>query len=59
MTVGELGTEPSQLEKALQELLELAALWRASILLDEADIFLERRYAAMADGDAMIGISEN
>jgi len=37
-------------------LLELAALWRASILLDEADIFLERRSKSDILRNAMVGI---
>jgi len=56
VTVGELGTQPEQLEKALQNLLELAALWNASILLDEADIFLERRSRNDILRNAMVGI---
>jgi len=56
VTVGELGTQPEQLEKALTNLLELAALWNASILLDEADIFLERRSRNDILRNAMVGI---
>lgn len=56
VTVGELGTEPAQLEKSLGNLLELAALWNASILLDEADIFLERRSRNDILRNAMVGI---
>jgi len=56
VTVGELGTEPGQLEKSLGNLLELAALWNASLLLDEADIFLERRSRNDILRNAMVGI---
>jgi len=56
VTVGELGTEPLQLEKSLSNLLELAALWNASLLLDEADIFLERRSRNDILRNAMVGI---
>lgn len=43
VTVGELGTDPERLEDKLVEVLELAAMWKAVLLIDEADIFLERR----------------
>eukprot|EP01127_Copromyxa_protea_P003710 TRINITY_DN134_c0_g1_i2.p1 TRINITY_DN134_c0_g1~~TRINITY_DN134_c0_g1_i2.p1 ORF type:complete len:630 (-),score=84.57 TRINITY_DN134_c0_g1_i2:43-1932(-) len=56
VTVGELGTKPDQLEKNLANLLELAALWNCSILLDEADIFLERRSKNDILRNAMVGI---
>ena len=42
---GELGAEPKEVEKTLQEILELSKLWRAVILIDEADVFLEERSA--------------
>lgn len=43
VTVGELGTTPAQLEAKLTEVLELASCWHATILLDEADVFLAKR----------------
>jgi len=43
VTVGELGVTPDVLEKNLQNILELAGIWGSAILLDEADIFLEKR----------------
>lgn len=57
VTVGELGTDPVQLESKLREILEVASVWKSEIfnfplinsinigviLIDEADIFLERR----------------
>ena len=42
---GELGANPEQVEKTLQEVLELSKLWKAVILIDEADVFLEQRSA--------------
>ncbi len=56
ITVGELGTNPEQLEKRLQRLLATAARWNAVILLDEADVFLERRSAADVMRNAMVSI---
>ena len=43
---GELGVNPQEVEKTLEEVLELSKLWRAVILIDEADVFLESRKAS-------------
>ena len=56
ITVGELGTTPESLEKNLQEILELSAIWGCGILLDEADIFLEKRSKKDILRNAMVGI---
>merc|ERR1712137_839406 len=56
ITVGELGTTPDSLERNLQEILELAASWGCGILLDEADIFLEKRSKKDIVRNAMVGI---
>ncbi|EME85702.1 uncharacterized protein MYCFIDRAFT_107808, partial [Pseudocercospora fijiensis CIRAD86] len=42
---GELGISPQEVEKSLQQILELSRLWKAVILIDEADVFLEARSA--------------
>lgn len=39
----ELGEEPGDLEKSLSQVLSTALRWRAVVLLDEADGYLERR----------------
>ena len=56
VSVGELGTTPHELEKNLQRILEVAWVWKASILMDEADIFLERRTKVDIMRNAMVGI---
>lgn len=43
VAVGELGTDTEQLEKSLRQILDVAQIWNAVILIDEADIFLEKR----------------
>jgi hypothetical protein len=43
VTVGELGTTPTELENKLQKIIEMVKSWDAVVLLDEADIFLESR----------------
>lgn len=40
---GELGTYPTDLEENLSQILDVATVWKAVLLLDEADVFLERR----------------
>lgn len=43
ISCGDLGTEPEQLEARLKEVFEYAVAWKAILLLDEADIFLQER----------------
>ncbi|KAM0263528.1 hypothetical protein ACHAQJ_001147 [Trichoderma viride] len=43
MSAGALGTNPNEVEAALDRALELCRLWNAMLLLDEADVFLSAR----------------
>ena len=43
VSAGELGTDPARLEHELQKILDIAHSWGAILLLDEADVFLEKR----------------
>lgn len=43
VSIGQLGTAPAELENRLGDILDLCSRWNALILLDEADIFLEKR----------------
>jgi len=56
ISVGELGTNTEQLENTLREILEVASTWDAVILIDEADIFLEKRSENDITRNAMVGI---
>jgi len=56
VSVGELGTDTDQLENSLREILEVASAWDAVILIDEADIFLEKRTENDIVRNAMVGI---
>lgn len=56
ITVGELGITPDTLEKKLLTILEIANSWDAIILIDEADIFLEKRTINDITRNAMVGI---
>jgi len=56
VTVGELGVNTRDLEAKLRQILELAWEWDAVLLIDEADIFLERRTQSDIKRNAMVGI---
>lgn len=56
ISIGELGTTPEALEERLREILDLATRWNAVLLLDEADIFLERRNERDVVRNAMVGV---
>ena len=47
VSAGELGTSAGGMENELDRVLELSTRWNAILLIDEADVFLERR----ADND--------
>jgi len=55
ITVGELGSSVDSMEERLKATLELAKLWDAVLLIDECDIFLERREGDVTK-NAMTGI---
>ncbi|KAK6221587.1 hypothetical protein LQW54_001359 [Pestalotiopsis sp. IQ-011] len=46
MGVGDVTTDPVQLERRLEQMFELAEVWHAVMLFDEADVFLESRASA-------------
>lgn len=43
LTAGDLGFDAGTVETQLQDILEMCTRWHAILLLDEADIFLEKR----------------
>lgn len=56
VTVGELGTTADVLESKLATILEMTEKWNSVILIDEADIFLEKREDGNIERNAMVGI---
>ncbi len=56
VSVGELGTDVTTLERKLGEILTIATRWNAVLLLDEADIFLEARTDLDIHRNAMVGV---
>ena len=49
VTTSDIGLDPADVERNLEVLFQLAARWRAVLLFDEADVFLESRSASTAD----------
>ncbi|KAK7533365.1 P-loop containing nucleoside triphosphate hydrolase protein [Phyllosticta citribraziliensis] len=56
VSAGELGTNPADVDKRLTEVLELARRWGAVLLLDEADVFLQRRSDADIVRNSLVSI---
>ncbi|RKF81521.1 hypothetical protein GcC1_025002 [Golovinomyces cichoracearum] len=56
VSAGELGTDPRTLEAELQKILDIAHSWGAVLLLDEADVFLEKRNIQDIHRNALVSI---
>ncbi|KAJ7160670.1 P-loop containing nucleoside triphosphate hydrolase protein [Mycena crocata] len=56
VSAGDLGTSPEELDKALTKIFRLAPVWGAVVLLDEADVFLEKRSTADVERNAMVAV---
>ncbi|OJD32610.1 atpase aaa+ type core protein [Diplodia corticola] len=48
LTIGDLGTNEESIESEITKWFDLAHRWKAVLLIDEADIFLERRSTDLA-----------
>ncbi|KAI5205180.1 P-loop containing nucleoside triphosphate hydrolase protein [Aureobasidium subglaciale] len=53
---GDLGTEPDTLNERLEQILDMASTWRAVLLIDEADVFLEARSLHDMHRNALVSI---
>ena len=56
VSAGELGTNHERLEHELQKILDVAHSWGAVLLLDEADVFLEKREVHDIHRNALVSI---
>ncbi|KAI8614036.1 P-loop containing nucleoside triphosphate hydrolase protein, partial [Chytriomyces sp. MP71] len=54
VTMGELGTNPEEMEKRLGTVLELCSGWDALAIIDEADVFLEKRATSASGGSDVL-----
>ncbi len=53
---GELGTEPRELERQVKEVFGGIVAWKAILLMDEADIFLQERDVHNVERNALVSI---
>jgi SpoVK/Ycf46/Vps4 family AAA+-type ATPase len=56
MSAGDLGTTPDDVEYRLTEILEIVARWKAILLLDECDVFLEARSVHDLERNKLVSI---
>lgn len=56
MTCGDLGTDPSQVEKYLESVFHISNTWNCILLLDEADVFLEERSLSDLQRNSLVSI---
>lgn len=56
VSAGELGTDSRYLEAELQKILDICHTWGAILLLDEADVFLEKRNMQDIHRNALVSI---
>jgi len=56
VSAGELGTQPQEVDKRLTNILELAQMWNAILLLDEAEVFLQARNMTDVNRNALVSI---
>ncbi|KAF8892879.1 P-loop containing nucleoside triphosphate hydrolase protein [Infundibulicybe gibba] len=53
---GDLGTKAADLDAALEKVFDVATAWKAIVLIDEADVFLERRSLHDLERNAMVAV---
>ena len=51
-----MGTSSTDLDRKLTDIMDMAATWRAVLLIDEADVFLERRSLHDIHRNAMVSV---
>ncbi|OCL15053.1 P-loop containing nucleoside triphosphate hydrolase protein [Glonium stellatum] len=56
VTCGDIGTDPEGVEKYLEAVLYVGAIWGCVVLLDEADVFLEERTQTDLQRNALVSV---
>lgn len=56
VSAGDLGTTAGGLDDALTQIFALASTWKAIVLIDEADVFLEQRDLHDLQRNAMVAV---
>ncbi|KAK8122717.1 P-loop containing nucleoside triphosphate hydrolase protein [Apiospora sp. TS-2023a] len=54
LTASDIGTNPKEVERSLSSNFRLAKSWGAVILIDEADVFMERRSTADLERNSLV-----
>lgn len=54
--LGDLGTNSTDLERSLQRILSFSARWNAILLIDEADVFMEKRDSTNVQRNALVAV---
>jgi hypothetical protein len=54
LTCSDIGTAPSEIEANLTKHFKTAKSWGAVLLIDEADVFMERRTAADLNRNSLV-----
>ncbi|KAG5719296.1 ATPase family AAA domain-containing protein 3B [Termitomyces sp. T112] len=53
---GDLGTKAANMDTALERIFDVATAWKAIVLIDEADVFLEQRSLHDLERNAMVAV---
>ncbi|KAG6830282.1 hypothetical protein H0H92_001548 [Tricholoma furcatifolium] len=53
---GDLGTRASAMDASLERIFDVATAWKAIVLIDEADVFLEQRSLHDLERNAMVAV---
>ncbi|KAG6865036.1 hypothetical protein C0991_005528 [Blastosporella zonata] len=53
---GDLGTKASEMDSTLERIFDVATAWKAIVLIDEADVFLEQRSLHDLERNAMVAV---
>ncbi|KAI1206536.1 uncharacterized protein F4807DRAFT_438357 [Annulohypoxylon truncatum] len=56
LSAGDLGTEASSVEGSLKKALDMCSLWKAVMLIDEADVFLEARKTDNLERNGLVSV---
>ncbi|KAI5459411.1 P-loop containing nucleoside triphosphate hydrolase protein [Mariannaea sp. PMI_226] len=56
VTCGDVGTDPEAVEKYLESVLYIGTIWKAVVLFDESDVFLEERSQADLHRNALVSV---
>ncbi|ETS73988.1 hypothetical protein PFICI_13854 [Pestalotiopsis fici W106-1] len=56
VTCGDIGTNPESVEQYLESVLYIGTTWKAVVLLDESDVFLEEREKTDLQRNALVSV---